>query len=176
MLMPSDNATTKAARLRLRAFAVRDAGRLNALVQQPGVGEWFQIAQGGLPWAQCWQALMGRGIGARRFAVTVAGSDQLVGLVGLSRDGRLHYLIDPRHWGKGYATEAVGAALPLAFEQPSLACVEAEVFDANPASARVLRKLGFDVLRRTRPTRLGALQAEPAAVYGLSRANFEQRP
>ena len=133
-------------RLRLRGFAVRDATPLNALMERPGVPEWLKIARADPPWDAWWRALRGGGARARRYTVTQAGADRLIGLVGLSRAGRLHYLLDPDLWG-----------------------IVAEVFDANPASARVLQKLGFVVRRRTRAQRIGHLYDEPATVYGLAR-------
>lgn len=158
-------------RLRLRGFAVRDAAPLNLVMQRPGVPEWLKIARAGLPWEVWWRAWRSGGAHARRFTVTRAGDDRLIGLVGLSREARLHYLIDPDHWGLGLATEAVGAVLPTALDDPRTGQVEAEVFDANPASARVLQKLGFSVCRRTRAHRMGGLADEPATVYGLGCAN-----
>lgn len=156
-------------RLRLRGFAVRDATPLNALMERPGVPEWLKIARADPPWDAWWRALRGGGARARRYTVTQAGDDRLIGLVGLSREGRLHYLIDPDLWGHGLATEAVRAVLPDALADPRTGDIVAEVFDANPASARVLQKLGFVVRRRTRAQRIGHLYDEPATVYGLAR-------
>ncbi|MEM8959154.1 MAG: GNAT family N-acetyltransferase [Pseudomonadota bacterium] len=156
-------------RLRLRGFAVRDASPLNALMERPGVPEWLKIARSDGPWAAWWRALRAGGARARRYTITHAGEDRLIGLVGLSREGRLHYLIDPDLWGRGLATEAVGAALSDVLCDPRVERIEAEVFDANPASARVLQKLGFAVRRRTRAQRIGYLYDEPATVYGLTR-------
>ena len=158
-------------RLRLRGFAVRDAAPLQRVMERPGVPEWLKIVRTTPPWDAWWYALHGRGARARRFTVTSAGEDRLIGLVGLSREARLHYLIDPDHWGQGYATEAVGAVLPAVLAHPGTRAVEAEVFDANPASARVLQKLGFAVRRRTRAQRMGRLEAEPTTIYALAHAD-----
>ena len=45
--------------------------------------------------------------------------------------------------GKGYATEAVGAAVNWALRQTDVICVEAETEPDNRASQRVLGKCGF---------------------------------
>ena len=46
-------------------------------------------------------------------------------------------------WGRGYATEAGAACLRHGFEELGLDRVVADVDPANPASVRVLEKLGF---------------------------------
>ncbi|KAK2606157.1 hypothetical protein QQS21_003440 [Conoideocrella luteorostrata] len=56
----------------------------------------------------------------------------------------LGYFITPSAWGKGYATEAVAAAVRWTFETwPGLCRVEAEAYASNLASVRVLEKSGF---------------------------------
>ena len=45
--------------------------------------------------------------------------------------------------GRGYATEAVEAAVRWALAQPGVLCVEAETDPENRASQRVLEKCGF---------------------------------
>lgn len=82
-----------------------------------------------------------------RFLVTVPGSDgaRLVGSIGLMRDGddvELGYWIAPDSWGLGYATEAVRAVLGLA-RALGHGRIKANHFADNPASGRVLRKVGF---------------------------------
>lgn len=160
------------ARLRLRDFAVRDAAILQTIMARPGVPDWLKIAHASQPWEVFWQALCRGRQQERRYTVTGADDDRLIGLVGLSGDGRLHYLIDPDHWGRGLATEAVGAVLPSALSETGIDVIEAEVFDANPASARVLKKLGFDLRRRGTAQRLGGLDPEPSTIYGLDRAAY----
>lgn len=57
--------------------------------------------------------------------------------------GRLSYWIKRSQWGKGYATEAGRCFLNFAFKSMKLHKVEAEHYERNPASGRVLNKLGF---------------------------------
>jgi len=72
-----------------------------------------------------------------------------VGDIGLgfspNGDGALHvgYSISRDHWGKGYATEAVGAVIPVAARAMGARQVKAEIDVRNPASGKVLSKLGF---------------------------------
>lgn len=70
---------------------------------------------------------------------------QLIGACGLGdRNGEveLGYWIARAHWGQGYATEAAKAVVDVAkaLGHPKLV---AGHFTDNPASGRVLRKLGF---------------------------------
>ena len=75
-----------------------------------------------------------------------ASAPQLVGACGLGRRPagavELGYWIAREHWGQGFATEAGKALLAIA-EALGLARLEASFFIDNPASGRVLEKLGF---------------------------------
>src|SRR5690242_20155798 len=75
------------------------------------------------------------------------GAPQLVGSCGLgrraSRAVEMGYWIARPHWGRGYATEACVALIDIA-RTLGLACLEGSHFLDNPASARVLEKLGFE--------------------------------
>lgn len=74
------------------------------------------------------------------------GDPVLVGACGLGRRPsgavELGYWIAREHWNRGFATEAGLALLDIA-EALGLARLEASYFIDNPASGRVLEKLGF---------------------------------
>lgn len=73
------------------------------------------------------------------------GAPRLVGACGLGeRDGEaeLGYWIARDHWGRGLATEAAGAVIGVARALGHKRLVAGHFID-NPASGRVLRKLGF---------------------------------
>lgn len=53
-----------------------------------------------------------------------------------------YWLAGPHH-GRGIATAAVGALVPLAFARFAILRLQAGVFSNNPASMRVLEKNGF---------------------------------
>jgi RimJ/RimL family protein N-acetyltransferase len=75
------------------------------------------------------------------------GAPRLVGSCGLGRRPsgavELGYWIARPHWGRGFATEAGGALIGIA-RALGLRQLEASHFIDNPASARVLDKLGFE--------------------------------
>lgn len=72
---------------------------------------------------------------------------ELVGSCGLGRRQsgavEMGYWIARRHWGRGIATESCTALLDIA-RTVGLASLEASHFLDNPASGRVLEKLGFE--------------------------------
>ena len=78
------------------------------------------------------------------------GAPELVGSIGFGRDPNgqmeLGYWIGRAFWGRGYATEAGRAAIAMARDSFRLTKLKAGHFVDNPASGRVLEKLGF---RRT---------------------------
>lgn len=81
------------------------------------------------------------------FAITTPG-EGLVGAVGLMLEretgiGELGYWIGVPYWGRGYATEAAGAVVRYGFDTLALTRIAARAFCRNPASSRVLRKIGM---------------------------------
>ncbi len=68
------------------------------------------------------------------------------GLRGVDRDrnrAEMGYWIGRPFWGRGYATAAGRRLLEFAFRRARLAFVTSSCLERNPASARVLEKLGF---------------------------------
>lgn len=57
--------------------------------------------------------------------------------------GVLSYFINPALWGLGFATEGAAAMLDLAFGGLRLMRVSGSCMSCNPASRRVMEKLGF---------------------------------
>jgi RimJ/RimL family protein N-acetyltransferase len=74
------------------------------------------------------------------------GAPELIGTIGLARHPdqvELGYWIARRHWNRGYATEAGRAVVAAARDGLRLRRLAAGHFLDNPASGRVLEKLGF---------------------------------
>jgi RimJ/RimL family protein N-acetyltransferase len=75
------------------------------------------------------------------------GAPRLVGGIGLDQTDagvELGYWIARPYWGLGFATEAARAVVEMADNSLRLPCLVAGHFADNPASAHVLRKLGFE--------------------------------
>ena len=87
-----------------------------------------------------------------RFLITRAADAAVVGCIGIDPvpvdDGvdedavEIGYWIAREHWGQGYATEAGGAVLKIARTLGYTKLVGSHFLD-NPASGKVLEKLGF---------------------------------
>jgi RimJ/RimL family protein N-acetyltransferase len=85
---------------------------------------------------------------AYRFAVELEGA--MVGVVDIDgivkREGSLGYWLDRTAWGRGYAFEAARAVTDFAFGEAGLSKLRAEHAHDNPASGRILVRLGFTPL------------------------------
>ncbi|OLO38939.1 GNAT family N-acetyltransferase [Alkalihalophilus pseudofirmus] len=82
------------------------------------------------------------------FAITDKDKGELYGAIALSNNikfnnGEIAYWIGEEYWGNGYATEAAQAILQFAFDEKQFHKVFARHFNSNPASGRVLQKLGM---------------------------------
>jgi RimJ/RimL family protein N-acetyltransferase len=103
----------------------------------------------------------------RVMVVLLRGPEEpkLIGTIGLSRrpggDVELGYWIARPFWNRGFATEAGQAVLAAARESLRLPRVVAGHFVDNPASGRVLEKLGFRGTGEVVP-RFSAARAENA--------------
>jgi RimJ/RimL family protein N-acetyltransferase len=75
------------------------------------------------------------------------GPSELIGVAGLDRmpngEVELGYWIAKEHWNRGYAYEAGRQMIEIARTELGLARLVAGYFIDNPASGRVLEKLGF---------------------------------
>ncbi len=105
-----------------------------------------------------------------RFLVTRADSGTVVGCIRIdAREGDigLGYWIARPHWGHGYATEAGAAVLQIARMLGHRRIVAGHFLD-NPASGRVLRKLGFIATGAVNPLHSRGRGAEAlAAEYAI---------
>lgn len=82
------------------------------------------------------------------FAIILQESQKLVGAIGLEIVSRfqraeLGYWIGKPYWGNGYCTEAGRLVLEYGFSTLNLNRIHAHHFKRNPASGRVLQKLGM---------------------------------
>ncbi len=86
---------------------------------------------------------------AVQWAITRKGEDTFIGLIGFWRFVKEHhfaelgYTLAQQHWGQGYMSEAIDAAVQCGFSTLGLHRIEAITRPANRASVRVLEKNGF---------------------------------
>ena len=85
---------------------------------------------------------------AASFLIIAREGETLVGGIGMRlvpehRRAEMGYWIAVPHWNRGYCTEAAAALLRYGFEDLGLERVHASHFANNPASGRVMEKLGM---------------------------------
>lgn len=148
------------ARLVLRPFRPDDAPDVRRLAGDVRVADTTSLIPHPYPegaaerWIATHEPEFERGRGLV-YAVTLAAArhenerpDALVGAMGLvieplHRRAELGYWIGVPFWGRGYATEAAERITRFALESLLLHRVEAVHFVRNPASGRVMRKIGM---------------------------------
>lgn len=83
------------------------------------------------------------------YAVTMREGGKLLGAVSLldvqhnHARAELGYWIAFEHWGNGYCTEAVSRLIQYAHNKLSISRIVARCLERNPASARVMEKVGL---------------------------------
>lgn len=139
------------ARLTLRPFRLGDASRFVGLAGDLAVARMTSDIPHPLYIWQCRRWLR-QARGEVRFAVEHQG--ELIGGVGYfchrTRVGELGFWLGQAYWGKGFATEASRAVVTYAFTTGHLDALTSANFIDNPASARILTKLGFTANGRMR--------------------------
>ena len=114
------------------------------------------------------------------FAICEKSSAELVGAVGLEinesdQNAELGYWIDKKRWGEGICTEASKEVLRFGFETLSLNKIHAHYITSNPASGRVMEKIGLksEGLLRGHIRKWG--QFYDVSWYGLLKSDFEEQ-
>ncbi|MEE9272975.1 MAG: GNAT family N-acetyltransferase [Robiginitomaculum sp.] len=81
------------------------------------------------------------------FAYVITNQQEFMGVIDIFTNGHgdreLGYWIGEPYWGHGYITEAANAILSEGFKSLGVDYIDAGYFTDNPASGRVLGKLGF---------------------------------
>jgi [ribosomal protein S5]-alanine N-acetyltransferase len=111
------------------------------------------------------------------FAITRRDDGEIVGIINLTlrpnhQASEMGYWIGARHRNQGYATEAAGRVLLFAFDHLDLNRVHSQTFSDNPASARVLEKIGMQYEGTLRQHFIRWDEFKDAACYGVLRAEF----
>jgi RimJ/RimL family protein N-acetyltransferase len=158
----------------LRAFEPGDAAVLSALLSDPAIARTLQDMPSPMTqelaesWIDALPSLWNQRVAAV-FAVELAAESRLVGSVQLQLRpdegcAELGFWIGRDDWGRGYATEAVRAALAWCHEA-GVQRVHAAHDPDNPASGRVLSRAGM---------RQGPRHASGAVSYQCLVSGFTQ--
>jgi [ribosomal protein S5]-alanine N-acetyltransferase len=138
--------------LALRPIELGDAAAIQLYASEAELAATCNVphpypAGGGLRWAE--KSIEDRAA-RRRFTSAIIVDDAFVGLIGLNAvnfnlgTGEVDYWVGRPFWGRGIATAAVASATELAFDELGLVQLSSGCRLANPASARVLEKNGFN--------------------------------
>ncbi|RKU38775.1 GNAT family N-acetyltransferase [Candidatus Poribacteria bacterium] len=112
------------------------------------------------------------------FAITLRTDKNLIGAIGLELEqeherAELGYWIGKPYWNHGYATEAAQAVVAYSFETLKLNRIYAYHFTRNPASGRVLEKVGMrpEGRRRQHTKKWGIF--EDSIGYGMLKVDYD---
>jgi RimJ/RimL family protein N-acetyltransferase len=175
--------TLETERLQLRPFTAADAPAVEHLAGERAIAEMtlhvphpytLDMAEG---WIGTHAEQFDNG-SAAVFAIVRRDDDTVVGAMGLKIDGddlraELGYWIGLPFWGQGYCTEAARAVLGYGFRDRGLRRVHATHFSRNPASGRVMQKIGMSHEGTLRQHVCKWGEFEDVRVYGILREEFE---
>ena len=111
------------------------------------------------------------------FGITVKPSDAVVGCISIGnhpqyRRGEAGYWIGVPFWGKGYVTEALTRIIQFGFDDLNLNRILAYHFTDNPASGRVMQKVGMTYEGTLRQHVIRFDDFKDLACYGLLREEY----
>lgn len=110
-------------------------------------------------------------------AMIERASGDLVGSIALRLSpphdrGELGYWVGRPYWGRGYVTEAAAAVMKHGFEVLGLNRIEAHHLSRNPASGRVMQKLGMTWEGRARQHVKKWGKYEDVEAYSILRQDY----
>lgn len=168
--------TLYSARLILRPFAESDAGELLRLAGAREIAATTLRIPHPYSLADAEQFIAACSRNAERgsaavFAITLQ-TGELCGACGLELDpvnshAELGYWIGLPYWGRGFATEATSILIDFGFTHLDLHRIFAAHFSNNPASGRVLQKIGMTYEGRLREHYLKWGKFLDAEAYGI---------
>ena len=140
-------------RLLLRPFALADASTVQRLAGDHAIADTtlnlpHPYADGMAEnWISGHAEAFAKGVGLT-LAIVMRTSRKLIGTISLmgiakGHQGEMGYWIGKPYWNQGFCTEAGDALLRYAFMDLGLIRVHASHFSRNPASGRIMRKLGM---------------------------------
>jgi ribosomal-protein-alanine N-acetyltransferase len=179
--------TLTSERLNLRLFRMEDAATVQRLAGVPEVALMTLHIPHPYPdgAAEGWIATHAAGFEhgtAFIFAICRRSDGRLMGAISLMLEqehdtAELGYWLGVPFWNQGYATEAAAALLEFGFETLGLRRIFARHFRHNPASGRVMRKLGMVYEGRARQMCRRADSIGDEESYGILAGEWrENRP
>ena len=141
-------ALISASRLCLRALTTDDKENVCAILKNEQIAKTYMMPDFENEEAviKLFEAFLRLSQAPDRFVYGIALDGKIIGLLNETAKSEdemeLGYLIHPDHWGRGYATEALGACIRALFDM-GYQRVAAGYFEENIASGRVMEKSGM---------------------------------
>ena len=167
------------ARLTLSPYVADDAAALVRNVNCPEVASMLESVALPFTLADALARIELRQCDARRFtfAIRETATGEMIGEIAAAATEpgatpRMGYHIWPERWGKGYASEAVPVALGHAFGTLGWPQIDADAFDDNHASIRILQRASFE---RVGASTCGSQARDDdmtSSVFRLTRVNW----
>lgn len=111
-------------------------------------------------------------------AVVVTATNEFAGSIGLLTKpfdvAEIGYWIGVPYWGRGYATEAAAEMVRYGFEERGFNRIEAAHFARNPASGRVLQKIGMVFEGVMRQAMRKGDEYLDSRMYSILRSEFQR--
>jgi [ribosomal protein S5]-alanine N-acetyltransferase len=180
----SERPTLETARLILRPFILADAPEVQRLAGAREVASTTANIPHPYPdglaeeWIGSHQAKFDAGE-LVNFAITLRDGT-LMGAIGLvinktHRRAEMGYWLGVPYWNQGYTTEAAQAVLGYGFEKLGLNRIFARYLTRNPASGRVMHKMGMTYEGCQRQHDLKWDQFEDIGLYGILKSEYDAR-
>ena len=172
-------------RLLLRPFEQSDAEKVEQLAGHKKVAETTLLIPHPYPkglaltWIASHQEQASEGE-AFIFAIVLKSNLELMGAMAIRVDeqhnrGELGYWVGVPYWGQGYCTEAANKVIEFGFEKLALNRLWASVMTNNPASIKVMRKIGLNYEGIFPQHALKSGQYEDVEFYGLVKSQYLQK-
>jgi ribosomal-protein-alanine N-acetyltransferase len=164
-------------RLILRPFEVVDAPAVQVIASERAIADTTLSIPHPYPddaaaaWIGTHRAAWQAGT-AVTYAITRRDTGTLVGAIGLSIDtahagAEMGYWVAVPHWNQGFCTEAARRLIDFGFGPLRLHRIQARHLTRNPASGRVMQKLGMRLEGVSRDAVLKWGRFEDLAVYAI---------
>lgn len=172
-------------RLRLRPFSLEDAPRVTELLQTPEISDntlnfpYPYEHHMAVTWIEGLRINFESGLGFNS-AIDLRDTGVLIGTIGLHISSRhshagIGYWLGRDYWNGGYMTEAASTLFEYAFEVLGLHRIYCDHFVRNPASGRVMQKLGMTYEGTLRQHYRKGDGYEDVATYGILRDEWLKR-
>lgn len=151
--LPDNRPTLETQRLILRPFQLEDEGEVYRICKEKEIAAFTSTIPHPYPRAQAEHWIKQQPDNWRQgksivLALVIKRTKRIIGSIGLTicetdQNAELGYVVEKESWGNGYCSEAAAELLRFGFDRLGLHRIHAHHVTANPASGRVLEKVGM---------------------------------